>query len=1258
MSFRFPQPTNEDDFELTCLRFLRQSWKCPTLNQYGKRGERQFGIDLIDECGGIPLRAVQCKHHEPDKTIPPAEIEAEIAKMLASALPVDEYYILTTARKTTHAQNTIIKINREHQVTGKFKVFLWAWTDIETLLSEMDDVAQDRILRGDSGRSAPAIRQLIYSAMGEHLDRDLYASASVLDLELDGIKTSLDRYEVEVAESKIKLIETRADDKLQPHHRYQLKIFRFRILSGRWHWNQAGRELIDAKRFMPSTERARINEAFGYELTGDTEKAHALASELRPEFSQSVRLLTIWIRTSSPNAAFATLAEIAAPFVNEDEELNLALAHRAFLEDRFDGALPHARRATELNANSPHAWFVLGQAKHASSLNVASGFQNTLLREAEAHYDRALYLAHVQRLFGLEAAVRFNRGKVRHVLGDGRAETDYAAAVELASPDQGLRTEYGGYLLELGRFDDALRELAVDGGDPDGTRLFYKSAALYGRNRGDDRKQAIELLQAVIDSTPAPKWADAHILLVQWSIDGKFQVSARAAITRTSLSNDNPLVYHTIAGWLAKSEDQAEAAKVEFGHALTFLSSTDLRDHVFLLAQALVSVDEDELALPLLLQCYRPGVFDDECRKLLDCARRLNHHDVSSRVCRELREAGEADPRIVLSEISILQMYDPHEALRVAQSYLAEHPNDRHVALWQSTLALRLDKRELLISDLGRLPTANDVTPEGSSLVIRILCATDRGAEALRYAYEALRVHFDAEFVHGQFIACFLELSDHCPELRIGGTVAPGMAVCYHHEHEAIDRWVIIESTHEPELLLDEVSLDHPSSVALSGHKVGDLVVLSNAGIQPRQVRIRDVLHKYIHRFRNCMNQFQVRFPGGSACQLVHVGSDDDFDPSPILQSLADQRKQVEFLDGLYREKPLPIYMYAKLSGHNEFEAWVHLASQQDLGIRCFNGQAEELGAGLDQLKQSKAIVIDLTAIFTLAQLDLLNVLKASKRTMLVAQTTFDYIHYILELAKDGGRSPGVMRLTDDGKLGFLEISPEQRARHFAFLENIRNSVRENCQIVPCLNAVTLNPKRREGLVQSLGRHNLDSMLIGAAPDTVFWTDDLILGIIGRTDFGAARAWTQIVLFMMQTEKVIDQLEYHRAVAKLVGWHYHGVLWNASTLLAAADIADWHTDQWPVPAVVKCLGNAEANPIERLQIAAEAVRSIWERDISPLSKQGFLFCILSGIGSKRLVTRLGQNVRRLFGVDAFSAEEVLSCIAYWLQHPTGFTWQP
>jgi tetratricopeptide (TPR) repeat protein len=1256
MAFRFPQPSNEDDFELFCLRFLRELWKCPTLQQYGKRGERQHGIDLIDEAGIPPLRAVQCKHHEPDKTIPPSEIEGEVKKALGSGLPLDQYYILTTARKTAQAQNVIIRINQDHANAGRFRVFLWTWADVETWLSEMDDMAQERVLRGDTGRSGPAISRLMAAVMAEHFDRPQYASASVLDTELECIQHVIERHEFEVAETKLRELETRAADKLQPHHRYQLKALRSRIFSSRWQWAQAGRELLNAKRLMPDTERARINEALGYELLGDREKAHALATELRREFPHNVRLLTIWVRTAPLSTPVSAFTEVAT--TKDDVELSLALAYRALAESRIAESLSFGRRAAELEPDSPHAWLILGQAKHMEGHSGAAGVQAAPLREAEQYYDRAVRLAHEQKMPGLEAAARFNRGKLRHLLGDPRAESDYVIAVELARPEQGLRTSYASYLLELGRHNDALRELAFESGEPTSARLFYEAAARYDRNVGDDRQLAVALLRRMIAARPAERWEDAHILLVQWAVESKATAEARGVIQGSTLRDCNPLVFQTLRGWLSSSDGEAEAAREAFGAALQAVTEESSRDHVFLLAQALVSIGDDERALPLLLRCYRPGVFNVECGKLLGCAQRLNRHEVSSRVCRELRQAGETDPRIILTEISVLQMYDPQEALQVAQEYLAKHPDNRHVALWQSTLALRLDRRELLISDLGCLPTPGDVTPEGSGLVINILCATDRPAEALRYAYQALRAHFHQEFAHGQFIAHFLRLSPQCRELHIPDTVGPGTAVCYREEHGEADQWVIIEDEAEPDLALEELGSEHPLSQALAGHGVGDIVTLPGSGIQPRTATICAVTHKWVYRFRDCVNRFQARFPGGSACQLVHVGSGDDFDPTPIIRSLEDRRRLIETLNNLYRTWPMPLHMYAELAGVDETVVWEHLASRQDLGIRCFNGQRDELRAGLDLVRQSKTIVVDLTALLTLAHLGLLRALRNEERLVVVAQTTFDRLQHLAEEAQDEGNESGSVLLAEDGQLARIEITAEQRECHREFLASMRDAVREHCQIRPCPRTAELNPQRRQQLIESFGRHNLDSMLLASGPDTVLWTDDLILGTFGRTDFQVSRVWAQVVLFVLQQEGTISRQEYEHAVAKLIGWHYQGVVWNAETLIAAAEMAEWQMQNWPVPQALSGLGNREAHSLARIVIAAEAIRAVWRLDLDPLQKQAFLFAVLAGIRSVSLVRQLQQAIPMIFSVDVLSASEAVNYISVWLRYPTGGLLQP
>jgi hypothetical protein len=50
------------------------------LQLYGKRGEEQTGVDIIDVGGEEKLFGAQCKLKEEYKTLPPAEIEAEVNK--------------------------------------------------------------------------------------------------------------------------------------------------------------------------------------------------------------------------------------------------------------------------------------------------------------------------------------------------------------------------------------------------------------------------------------------------------------------------------------------------------------------------------------------------------------------------------------------------------------------------------------------------------------------------------------------------------------------------------------------------------------------------------------------------------------------------------------------------------------------------------------------------------------------------------------------------------------------------------------------------------------------------------------------------------------------------------------------------------------------------------------------------------------------------------------------------------------------------
>ncbi len=131
MSFQFPKPDNHVAFELFCLRFLGELWKCSTLVRYGKSGEEQHGIDIIDQSAQTPWRAAQCKHHESHKSLPDSEIEDEVNKVIAGPHKIHEYHILTTAKKTTRSQDVVFRLNQSHKQVGLFTIHLWTWDEIE-----------------------------------------------------------------------------------------------------------------------------------------------------------------------------------------------------------------------------------------------------------------------------------------------------------------------------------------------------------------------------------------------------------------------------------------------------------------------------------------------------------------------------------------------------------------------------------------------------------------------------------------------------------------------------------------------------------------------------------------------------------------------------------------------------------------------------------------------------------------------------------------------------------------------------------------------------------------------------------------------------------------------------------------------------------------------------------------------------------------------------------------------------------------------
>ena len=171
------------------------------------------------------------------------------------------------------------------------------------------------------------------------------------------------------------------------------------------------------------------------------------------------------------------------------------------------------------------------------------------------------------------------------------------------------------------------------------------------------------------------------------------------------------------------------------------------------------------------------------------------------------------------------------------------------------------------------------------------------------------------------------------------------MAVKYVEKPTGESHWVILEDSPNAELLRQELDANSPLWNALLGKKVGEEFVLREDPIQNRVGTIENITSKYEYRCFDSYDHWEDRFPEiffVRKYQLPHT-SDGQPDVSLILKSVDQRVEQAEQLHRIYKEHPLSMTSFARFTQVSVVESIAHLASHDDLPIRCCLGNDQEL---------------------------------------------------------------------------------------------------------------------------------------------------------------------------------------------------------------------------------------------------------------------------------------------------------------------------
>jgi tetratricopeptide (TPR) repeat protein len=1217
------------------------------------------------------LRAAQCKRYDELTTLPPADIEAEVNAAKGFDFRLGVFAICTTARVSTQAQKSILSINQEHRKAGLFQIELFTWDRLDELLEEF-----------------PSIRDEVYVTIGSETARQLQVDVEDIKLRITALPTqilsseSTDGLHAEIDEARdlvrngepqtarllLQRLRTRKWDKMEPRHRYRVLANIGAAYLGERDFLQAAQYFIEAAAFQPEDSQAGENEALAYYISKPSDEAFAAITRVREKFPHAPRVNAYWITTTAEAIPRIQIEQkLSATDLNTPEVI-AALASRALSECEFDVAEQLATRAVEERPEWSFPRFlkaravilrIMGSRLALLSSALLNEFRsmleplNTALEVAVKEHDLTMQTLCLLELFQMHLLLK----------EFPEAEADLVRAEKLSPDDIAVKRAVAELSFRRNEIDRAISELrSIDAQDrPDVAFLLAES--LRKRGTPADCAEAIGILQKLADHSgraiPEGREVVGSILLSLLSQAKRWQEYDQTCDMLLTRGVSQALV-SAFRAKAALMQDLLEEANRFAGESVASLSDKAPPAEVQWVAATLSELGRFAEALPLWQRLALQTELTDYTKAFLDCAMRLGRDDLILETCASLRKNGVVDSQLILYEVQTLEQYDVDGAIAALQHYLAKRPDDRIARLRLSFIGTNRNRADVVDARPSVMPKVEDVSVENGRAAIQIMKFGGFPNEALAYGYELLRLHFDDPDAHRGFQLNLLPLGPQAnipesfPDAKIG------CAICYMEDNETQESWMIIEDSPNPDISRQEYSPEHSLSQAMMERKVGDRVVLAKGTVSDRAATIKTITSKYVYRYQESMKNLQIRFPdvkGFESVKVVRTNKDgkEEADFSALIASVEQLAANTQRLKELYVTQPIAIHMLADARGKSTIETTFYLAHQEDVGIFCCAGNAEERDKALAALDVSGTWIIDPTALATVFLLDLEDDLARLPVNLVLSQGTVADFEEVIEDDTRYRGDGGVLTKVGSGVAFVPQSSADREARVRAFTERM-NKVKAAARIVGCVDLAKLDKQRRELTIKAFGNGGAESIVLAAKPGNLLWTDDSRVAGYGITEHAVKSAWTQSILLWAAQRGHISEQQFLKSTAKLIGYGYTFTSPSVPALIAAAEIAEWDKSRRPLSPALAQLGTESIQIRDAAQLAVYFLPHVYRQDILDERRRAITLELLEQIGSRTGGVQAIQAIRRavpqVFGLDVIGAEAVASTIDGWLKSRT------
>jgi len=1089
------------------------------------------------------------------------------------------------------------------------------------------------------------------------------SSGSLFDSQLDAVRTHIQNHEYDVAVDACRKLEQRNWDVLSPRQKFRTLTNWAVANYSRGELDDAARRFIQAKEFQPDDPVALANEARGYQILGENHRAFELADAARYRFPQSAVVLAVWIKAAPPSTPFQELESAVPPLVaSDDPDITTALSEQALLRGMYAKAEELAKKAALKRPDWSYLWVLLAEGIMKSELPQAAEDYGapvsdlSRLLNAEEICTKAYQLAKVEKTITSQATALLVRANVRRLIGnDSGADQDVIAAWSLDATNPVVLRDYARLKLlqkENGEAIKVLRSASNAGDDQD--LLFLLAIALSGTGAEHDLSEGADIFLRLLDDSEAA--APFKLQVLRHALDGfvrqkKIEEGRRFLSKPPIINGFSAVVQSAARGELELAHGNIVEASELASSAISSLTAETGTAELRATATLLMRLGRHSDALPLWQRLATSRRLDYDTTRLIDAALRLGKHDIFLTVAEELRSNGVEDSQLVKTEADILTQYDVDKAIALLNNWLERSPTDQNARLQLSTIGLREGRTELVVSEPASMPRAEDVSPGNWCVMVQVMRSGGHHQEALRFAYALLRRHFDKGEAHRAYIASMMPLPATAqPDIPEVDAAGPGTAIAFTQEGTTQVEWRIIEDEFEPDGSLNEIRPEHFIATQVNGKRAGDHFVLAQGSVTSTRANLVQVLSKFVYRYQESIGNWQMRFPELPFVQIVRTGSEKQPDLSEFFFSLDRIAANREGVIAYYRDNVIPIHAVAEILNQNDFDQTIGLAVGESVQIKCCFGSAGERTEAISSLKNAKAVVLDMTALATIALLELFKRLRYSKCELILPELVLS------ELLTAVAAQPA-----DDCEMAFLgsrgaqhvfeKATPEMLRSRREFLQSVIDDVRSHCTILPCPSLASVSPETRERLTKMVGMHGAQGIVLASVPGRVLWTDDLATALIAKHEFGVRRVWTQVVLQERTEAGALEASEFFDASAKLIGCHYYFTSPSPAVLEHAARLAAWNPDTWPLRSALNLIGDEMIAASDAISLSVAFLRQYASEVVMPEVRSALTVRLLTVLSKRRdavaCVQALALSVPVALSLNPLRAAEIMQTIQIW-----------